>query len=659
MIFRSIVIYFELKLALIIPTPANDVMTGTDASDEMAGAWGDDTLYGGAGRDVFLDGVYRWQDDPLMLPDEDEPYFETGGVYDVGLGSDTYVGGLGRDRLYYMNRSEAVTVRASTGTVITAVGTDHFSEIERIYLTNEDDVLFQAAGETAYFLGYGDDRVVVGRNGLSDRTVGGRGRDQLDMRAVTADVYYSAAGGVDLFNGDFGSHFRVSGFEIVRGSRSNHNSLRGAGADEVLIGGGQHDTIYGNAGDDRLVGRAGSDLISGGDGNDVIRAGVDDDTVFGNEGSDRIYGGAGADEIGVDADDLGYGGAGDDIVTVVGGIAYGGSGSDTLTGSHDATVYGGAGNDHFIVGNEDGVFTGNYFGGAGDDDLTITIDNQVSFYELELMFDGGDGFDRIILSGTNGMMFDGAVISNVEEVEIQYPGSEYELIGIECDILFDSVSASIVEVSGGVGTMAFGGDSDGVMLYVSGGDWTVDFNAGDHYVQLLAAQDGQTVVNGNRGADTVVFYRNGDFYGNGGDDSVIINTSLNSSTISLGNGDDQLTCHDHFDFLDLGAGADYAWINAFSGSGEIDCGNANDGRDLISYGFDVSGRLTLTDFDVAQDQLSSDAMFDLSRDDFDVSQGAIGAELLFVGALEDGEVANFTIVLAGVDVASVNDAIFF
>ena len=100
-----------------------------------------------------------------------------------------------------------------------------------------------------------------------------------------------------------------------------------AGAD-MIDGKAGKDELNGLAGNDRLNGEAGSDIVKGGRGGDVISGGndTDADILHGNQGHDHLF---------LRAGDKGYGGSGNDIITLFDpedfGLVSGGAGDSNLT----------------------------------------------------------------------------------------------------------------------------------------------------------------------------------------------------------------------------------------------------------------------------------------------------------------------------------------
>ena len=140
-----------------------------------------------------------------------------------------------------------------------------------------------------------------------------------------ADTFYGDAGGERIFGGA-GDDILYGGVgaDYIDGGY-DHDVLHGGAGDDVLFGRGGHDTIYGGAGDD---------VLAGGEGNDPNRVNISVDYLLGGDGNDLIYANvsdAGQGQFG----SIAHGGAGDDRIDVVSGVAYGGTGIDMLSGSRD------------------------------------------------------------------------------------------------------------------------------------------------------------------------------------------------------------------------------------------------------------------------------------------------------------------------------------
>jgi Ca2+-binding RTX toxin-like protein len=177
----------------------------------------------------------------------------------------------------------------------------------------------------------GDERDVIDGGPGADLLAGGENYDDLSYERRRAPVSVDLASGTA---GEAGEGDRVSGFETVIGGRGD-DSLRGAGADEVLDGGPGDDALRGGFGADTLFGNVGADRLEGGAG---------DDQLFGDPGQ-----GDGVENpiIRLRADRL-DGGAGDDMLFDTGGhnVFRGGPGRDYIEGGQDPDrIWAGAGRD--------------------------------------------------------------------------------------------------------------------------------------------------------------------------------------------------------------------------------------------------------------------------------------------------------------------------
>ncbi|TCR66383.1 cadherin-like domain-containing protein [Bosea sp. BK604] len=222
--------YDELAgIEAVIGGAGNDQITGDDLANTLDGAAGNDTLNGGAGDDLIL----------------------------AGAGNDTIDGGAGFDTLDLSGATGPISVDFIRGMVSgEGIGTDSFSNIEKL------------------LFGAGDD-VVNGGNG-NETFDGGAGNDTLK----------GGAGDDALSGGD--------GDDLLDGGSGNDHVDGGAGIDTIKAGSGD-DTIEAGAGDDNVDAGSGNDIVSAGAGNDVVDAGSGDDRIAGGAGDDALTGGSGHD----------------------------------------------------------------------------------------------------------------------------------------------------------------------------------------------------------------------------------------------------------------------------------------------------------------------------------------------------------------------------
>ncbi len=179
-----------------------------------------------------------------------------------GPGSDTILGGAGRDAISYAEAPSSVEVNMfqQRGFAGWAEG-DVYNLVEMVVGSEFDDTIVGSGDDNSLATGGGNDDVYAGGG---DNTVFlGEGDD-------TAQASY----GDDLIYGEEGDDY-------IEG-------------DEGGVDGGK-DTLFGGADNDTLFGHAGRDLLFGGDGDDELHGGADDDVLMYEAGTDLFFGGAGED----------------------------------------------------------------------------------------------------------------------------------------------------------------------------------------------------------------------------------------------------------------------------------------------------------------------------------------------------------------------------
>ncbi|WP_190539592.1 calcium-binding protein [Pseudomonas typographi] len=109
---------------------------------------------------------------------------------------------------------------------------------------------------------------------------------QLIQSSALGGVMYGSNGADQLFGG-VGSDiiYGQGGDDDIKGGE-NDDTLYGQAGRDQLDGGAGNDLLDGGAGDDQLIGGAGDDHLLGGDGNDSLIGGAGNDILEGGEGSD-------------------------------------------------------------------------------------------------------------------------------------------------------------------------------------------------------------------------------------------------------------------------------------------------------------------------------------------------------------------------------------
>ena len=230
-----------------IPTPGNDVLTGTSGrdvifalagndrvrglagNDRLAGQEGNDRLIGGAGRDNLLGGSGRdvllgGADDDRLLGGTDDDRLNGNG------GNDRLVGGAGSDTLRGDAGADTLVGGVATDTLLGGSGND------RLLGSAGDDALNGQSGNDIVRGGSGND---VLRGGIgNDRLIGDQGNDLITTGLGRDRIVIRPGRGLDRVT-DFsdGQDRIVLGgisFEQLSIQQRNNNVLISVGSERLL-----------------------------------------------------------------------------------------------------------------------------------------------------------------------------------------------------------------------------------------------------------------------------------------------------------------------------------------------------------------------------------------------------------------------------------------
>ena len=249
-----------------------DAIIGSAQNDWLRGEGGDDTLDGGAGADI-LDG---------------------------GAGADRMTGGTGDDAYYVDNVNDTIIETASGGIDVVFSSIDfslNNTSIENLVLMGSADLTATGSSAANKIIGNDGNNRINGLGG-ADTMSGGKGNDTYDVDHLSDRVIENADEGVDTVI------VNISGYTLP----DNVEKLLLAST-LTIIGA----SAYGNAGDNELTGNASANYLWGRDGDDMLYGLAGDDSLDGGAGEDTIDGGAGDDKL--------WGGMGND--TYVFGHGYG------------------------------------------------------------------------------------------------------------------------------------------------------------------------------------------------------------------------------------------------------------------------------------------------------------------------------------------------
>ena len=262
------------------------------------------------------------------------------------------------------------------------------------------------------------------------------------------------------------------------------------------------DTLVGLIGNDTLDGGADADSLDGGDGDDLLLGGDGNDLLVGGIGNDRLYGGEGDDNLADDrsaASSL-YGEGGNDILTAGGAGATldGGDGDDQLFVDLPRIALGGAGNDvvtvlgWFYPGS---VTIESIDGGAGNDELRLTgypgpDDNALDFAKVT-------GFETLTISTASwgDVTLDDRNADSGSTLTVRllgmYSGSSLNVDGsAETDAVIDMTGGASANrmVGGQLGDTLRGGASNDVIDGQAGNDDIVGGEGNDRITGVRAAE---------------------------------------------------------------------------------------------------------------------------------------------------------------------------
>jgi Ca2+-binding RTX toxin-like protein len=326
-------------------------------------------------------------------------------------------------------------------------------------------------------------------------------------------------------------------------------SFTGTSGDDHLIGHGQADTFD--------ISQGGADTVEGAGGDDRINAGGALST------DDRLMGGAGFDVVTLDGDysagvtltaqtldhidQLSFAeghdysltfddgdyqvdvnttlvlNAGDyyteqtlhldaSAVTTIGFFVDTGLGDDWLKGTQrdddfilwggKDTVSGGGGADWFELKDRPG--RAEIDGGGGDD----TVDTTMRAFDKRALFNGGDGFDTVMLGDSPAtLVLSGATFQGVESIQLNGGSRHVELLN---DLADASLSGDYLEVSA-AGFFDIDVEIDGsrerdtsLHLVSGGGDDLLIGGLADDVLDIRGVQDGNDTAQGGRGDDTII-----------------------------------------------------------------------------------------------------------------------------------------------------------
>jgi Ca2+-binding RTX toxin-like protein len=414
--------------------------------------------------------------------------------------------------------------------------------------------------------------------------------------ALEATIDVDAGAGFDLLEANFSALDGIS-FEVEPNGKvkldgssfSNFESYfltLGAGADKVTLGEG-NDVVISGGGDDRVDVGGGNDLVIAGAGNDSVIGGSGDDTLYGEGGTNILSGGDGDDQLVSQGSDTVDGGDGYDywqgdyqISTENLAFTYNGSSGSVsngtmLTSIENLAFFGGAGDDVVTISGSGRTPEGGssvvMWSGAGYDTLSVDLSNGaigrdfIAVSAEGTSFSGSAGgvsfsdFEQASFTGDNGDTASLALfVDSGLEVVVQADGTLTTNVGITL-FNYDIFSVTLGE---GNDTMVSGAGRD-----------TISGEGGD---DIIAGGEGGDNLFGGAGADTFVYNSIADTgFGSGRTDGILDFSSEEGDRIDLQN-----VIEEEFSFIGGGE---------FSGTGMAELRTVDAGGGFYFVQGDVDG----------------------------------------------------------------------
>ena len=349
----------------------NDSISGDNQANLLRGYGGNDTILGLAGDDTIDGGdntsgpdgadVIAAGDGADLILGSDGSDFISGGGYTAEGSTYTAVADTSIDTLSYIDENEgldvsltgtdkgtlladaaatlsissftntysssgAQTISVLTNQVGSSDWTDTYGDIQRLVLTNQNDIL---RIDSTDFISAS---TPTGPGGSFSVDAGGGSLDTLDYSSFASNkpVYVNLSGTDEGFSNGFSFDFDANGTidltvgEIKLANPYSATNINGSGTGntsgtfspaavggsygvtnfEVVIGGAADDAIVGNNAANILVGNDGADRIAGLGGNDTIYGGKGDDYIIPGDGTDYVNAGQGINTILITSNDF-------------------------------------------------------------------------------------------------------------------------------------------------------------------------------------------------------------------------------------------------------------------------------------------------------------------------------------------------------------------
>ena len=544
----TLVMTFLANINLFLSNQTGDASSSVSAFEHVdASAVGGAVSISGNGvannllGSAFADSLFGWQGNDTL---------------NGGGSADTMNGGEGDDT-YYVNTASDVVV-------------EDFGPMGGIDLVNvqfNGTYVLTAQVENARLQATGAANVTG--NALDNLFYAGAGNNSMDGQGGndTVSYLYATAGvAVDLtpvtpqLTGGSGEDVLL-GIENLEGSNFA-DTLLGNNLVNNLRGLNGNDALTAFDGNDILDGGAGNDTMSGGNGNDTYRVDATGDVVFEADaagGIDLVASSAAVFTLGANVENL--------RLIATGACNGIGNGLDNLiyAGSGNNVINGGGGSDTVSYVFATGAVTVTLASvsaqatvGSGTDTLA-SIENLFGSNFADTLT--GNGFANVLSGGSGDDTLDGA---GGADTLVGGAGNDAYLIDSALDVVSEtdpSVAGGIDIVISSLGNTTLGGNVENLRLTSAG----AANGTGNTLGNVIWAADGNNVLNGGGGTDTVSYAYSGA--------AVTLSLALTTAQATVGSGTDTV-----LNFENL-VGSSYN--DQLRGSGIGNQIEGGDGNDLV------------------------------------------------------------------------------
>ncbi|HBG49568.1 MAG TPA: hypothetical protein DDW90_08735 [Cyanobacteria bacterium UBA9971] len=534
----------------------NNTIMGNSADNILNGGFGVNLIKGGNGNDtIIFTSNESWTAGWAAFNAGSPGNVGTGRIVSINTkfrSSNVFDGGEGYDKLVLTNKSDAIFLDDSYSRAL-QYG-QRLISIEEIDAGAGDDVVdltsdIYSIGDIAVLGGAGNDVIwsssgndnLIGNDG-NDELFGGVGNDTLDGGAgsdtliggIGNDTYIvDNIGDVVIENTSEGTDTIKSSISYTLGANVENLTLTGIDAINAT-GNNLNNSIIGNSADNILDGGFGVDIMAGGVGNDIYYIDNVQDLIIENpnEGSDTVISSIDY-TLSANVENL--------TLTGMANINATGNNLDNIiTGNFADNIFDGGNGANLIkgeAGNDTINFTSNQSWTAGWAALNAgSPDNAGTGHLVDIngklrsnnVFDGGDGYDKLILTDKSDVIF-------LDDSYSRTLQSGQRLISIE---EIDAGSGDdVVDLTSAVysiGDITIHGGSGNDVIWSSSGN---DNLFGDDGNDELFGGVGNDIINGGTGADTLIGGSGNDTYVyNKGDGQDIIQETGGNDAIVLGAG---------------------------------------------------------------------------------------------------------------------------